>query len=234
MLVIASTEPELIKTMPWHEEPTIMNLETGDIMLIEGTKMMLIERKGAPDLLNSMGDGSLVEQCSRLVEATKFPMLLTHGSLLCNKEGKVVANGRDSRWDWWALQMQLVSIQAGGCMHLHMNTTKEIPIAVKHLCNWLSRDNHLQVYRQERIPFLLPQKGIPVLATLPGIGLKRAKDCLDYYGGAGRAIAELTCTEDCFLPKGVAMGTVSKVREELGLGENERLVIEPGEENATE
>lgn len=225
MIFIASTEPELIKTMTWHEPANVITMVTGDIMLIENAKMMLIERKGAPDLLNSMADGSLVEQISRLVEATKFPLLLTHGSLLCNKEGKVVANGRDSQWPWWSLQMQLVSLQAGGCMHLHLNTTKEIPEAIKHLSNWLSRDDHLQVYRQERIPFLLPQKGIGVLATLPGIGLKRANDCLGFYGGAGRAIAELTCIDKCFLPAGVAGGVVSKIREELSLGENERLKV---------
>jgi hypothetical protein len=152
-------------------------------------------------------------------------MLLTHGILLCNKDGKVVANGRDSRWDWWAVQMQLVSLQAGGAMYLHVNTTKQIPEAVEHLSNWLSRDDHLHVLRHERIPFLLPQKGIPILATLPGIGLKKANDCLSYYGSAGRAIAELTCTQDCFLPTGVAGGVVSKIREELGLGGNERLKV---------
>lgn len=226
MLFVASTEPDFIKTMAWHEPPTISNLETGDIMLVQGAKMMLIERKGAPDLLNSMADGSLVEQCSRLVESSKFPMLLSHGSLLMNKDGKVVCNGRDTMWDWWAVQMQLVSLQAGGVMYLHMNTTKQVPEAVKHLSEWLGRDDHLQVLRHERIPFLLPDKGIPVLASLPGIGLKRANDCLSYYGGAGHAIAELTCTKDCFLPKGVARGVVSKIREELGLGENERLVVD--------
>lgn len=225
MIFIASTEPELIKTMTWHEPANVITMVTGDIMLIQSSKMMLIERKGAPDLLNSMADGSLVEQISRLVEATKFPLLLTHGSLLCNKEGKVVANGRDSRWDWWALQMQLVSLQTGGCMYLHLNTTKEIPEAIKHLSKWLSRDDHLRVYRKERIPFLMPFRGLEVLAALPGIGVKRAKDCLDFYGGTGRAIAELTCTKDCFLPAGVAGGVVSKIREELSLGENERLRV---------
>lgn len=225
MLFIASTEPDFIKTITWHEPATVTNLETGDIMLIQNTKMMLIERKGAPDLLNSMADGSLVEQCSRLVEASKFPLLLTHGSLLSNKDGKVVCNGRDTLWDWWAVQMQLVSLQAGGAIYLHLNTTKQLPEAIKYLSDWLLRDDHLQVLRHERIPFLLPDKGIPILASLPGIGLKRAKDCLDFYGGAGMAVAELTCLGECFLPKGVAMGTVSKIREELNLEENERLEV---------
>lgn len=226
MIFVASTEPELIKTMAWHEPANVITMVTGDIMLIESSKMMLIERKGAPDLLNSMADGSLVEQISRLVEATKFPLLLTHGSLLCNKDGKVVANGRDSRWDWWALQMQLVSLQAGGCMHLHMNTTKEIPEAIKYLSKWLARDDHLRVYRKERIPFLMPFRGLEVLAALPGIGVKRAKDCLEHYGSVGWALTGLTCVEKCFLPAGVAGGTVSKIREELGLREYERLVMD--------
>jgi ERCC4-type nuclease len=225
VLFVASTEPELIKTMAWHEPANVITMVTGDIMLIQSTKMMLIERKGTPDLLNSMADGSLVEQISRLVEATKFPLLLTHGSLLCNKDGKVVANGQTHGWNWWALQMQLVSLQAGGCMHLHLNATKEIPEAIKHLSNWLSRNDHLRVYRKERIPFLMPFRGLEVLAALPGIGVKRAKDCLDFYGGTGRAIAELTCIDKCFLPAGVAGGTVSKIREELSLGENERLKV---------
>jgi ERCC4-type nuclease len=227
MIYIASTEPDTIKYgLQWHEEPTITDLETGDIMLFGGGKTMLIERKGAPDLLNSMADGRLVEQCSRLVESCHFPMLLVHGSLLCNKSGKVVADGKESVWSWWALEMQLVSLQAAGVMWLHLQNVLNVPEAVKYLSDWLAKETHLHVYRKEKLPFVLPKKGMEVLASLPGIRLKKAADCLDYYGSAGRAIAELTCDgKSCFLPKGVAMGTVSKIREELGLGENERLEL---------
>ncbi len=78
-----------------------------------------------------------------------------------------------------------------------------------------------------------------VLAALPGIGSQKAKDCLDYYkNSAGRAIVELTCIHDkCFLPKGVAGGTVAKIRKELGLRDDERMWIEhilEGEDDGTE
>lgn len=186
---------------------------------------MLIERKSAPDLLNSMGDGRLVDQGSRLVAECDLPLLLTHGSLLCNKDGKVVADGRTSRWGWWSLQMQLVSLQAGGLMWLHLQRTQDLPEAVKYLSEWLGRDSHLHVSKREKIPFLVPDKPVQILASLPGIGMGKAMDCLEYYGSAGRTVAELTCEEECFLPKGVAGGTVKKVRDALGLEDGERLMI---------
>ena len=234
-LIISSNEPDTIKYgLNWHEKPTITLLQTGDIMLVESAKVMLIERKAAADLLNSLADGRLVEQCSRLVDECHYPMLLTHGSLLCNKDQKVVVDGRVSMWGWWSLQMALVSIQAGGVMMMHTANVFDIPELVKHLQSWMSKDTHLKVTKREKIPFILPHKGMEVLAALPGIGLAKAQECLDYYGGAGRAIAELTCTEGCFLPKGVAGGTVRRVRGELGLQPYERLVVELGEEDGTQ
>lgn len=235
MIIISSNEPDVIKHgLDWHEKLEIQLLETGDIMLIEKGKVMLIERKGASDLLNSLADGRLIEQSSRLVESCNHPLLLIHGSILCNKEGYVVADGRTTRWKWWSVQMALLSVQAGGVMLLQLQKTQDIPDAIKYLQGWLSKESHLHVNKRERIPFVLPHKGIEMLSALPGIGLSKARDCLDFYGSAGRAIVELTCTEDCFLPKGVAGGTVAKIRDELDLQDDERLVLVIGEEDATE
>lgn len=231
MIYISSNEPDTIKYgLTWHQEPKIKAMDTGDIMLYEKGRIMLIERKGAPDLLNSMSDGRLVDQGSRLVAECDLPLLLTHGSLLCNKEGKVVANGRTSKWPWWSLQMQLVSLQAGGLMWLHVQRTQDLPEAIKYLSEWLVRDSHLHVSKREKIPFLVPEKEVQILASFPGLGTSKAVDCLNHYGSAGRAIAELTCEEKCLLPKGVAGGTVKKIRNALGLREGERLVMEWTEE----
>ena len=126
--------------------------------------------------------------------------------------------------------MELVSLQAGGLMWLHVDRTQDLPEAVKCLSEWLGKDSHLHISKREKIPFLVPDKPVEILAGLPGLGASKAVDCLEFYGSAGKAIAELTCEKECFLPKGVAGGTVRKIRDALGLEDGERLVIEWGEE----
>ena len=130
--------------------------------------------------------------------------------------------------------MELVSLQAGGLMWLHVDRTQDLPDTVKHLSEWLGKDSHLYVSKREKIPFLVPDKPVQILAGLPGLGASKAVDCLEFYGSAGRAIAELTCIEECFLPKGVAGGTVRKIRDALGLEDGERLMIIWEDKNGSE
>lgn len=229
MIIIDSNEPDIIKySLPVDlgADAKIQPLDCGDIMLVEDGKVMLIERKTAGDLLNSITNGRFVDQASRMVEVCKFPLVLCHGDLKCNKNGKVVADGRSTRFNWWSLKMALLSLQAGGVMYLQVRKG-DLADAVKYLQKWLRKESHLVVQKRQAVSFLTPSKGQQILASLPGIGMEKAKVCMEYYGKAAYAIAELTCMEDeeCSLPKGIARGIVGKTRDALGLEEKERLIL---------
>jgi len=225
MLIIDSNEPDSIKfglPIELGIDATITPLDAGDIMLVEEGNVMLIERKAAADLLNSITNGRLIDQASRMIGMCRFPLVLSHGSLYPNKEGKVVCEGRTTRHSWFSLQMALISLQAGGIWYLHVPNNNLISKTITYLQNWLRKDIHLTVARRDAIPFLKPHEGVQILASLPGIGMQKANDCYKYYGKAGYAIAELT-HEDGTWPKGVGKGIVKKVRDALGFDENEWL-----------
>lgn len=225
MLVIDSNEPDSIKlNLPTELgiEATITPLDAGDIMLVEEGNVMLIERKAAADLLNSITNGRLIDQASRMVGMCRFPLVLSHGSLHPNDEGKVVCGGRATRQGWFALQMALVSLQAGGVMYLHVGQSHLLPKTIMYLQNWLRKESHLTVDRRTAIPFLKPHAGVQILASLPGIGMQKANDCYTYYGKVGYAIAELTHVDGKW-PKGIGKGIVGKVRDALGFEDSEWL-----------
>ena len=225
MLIIDSNEPDSIKfglPVELGIDATITPLDAGDIMLVEEGNVMLIERKAASDLLNSVTNGRLIDQASRMIGMCQFPLVLSHGSLRPDDKGKVVCEGRTTRQGWFSLQMALVSLQAGGVMHLHVEQSHLLPKTIVYLQNWLRKDIHLKVDRRDAIPFLKPHVGVQILASLPGIGMQKANDCYKYYGKAGYAIAELT-HQDGTWPKGIGKGIVKKVRDALGFEDNEWL-----------
>jgi len=231
MILIDSREPENIQVaLPLETGITcsVTALKTGDFMLIQGAKVMLVERKAAGDLLNSITKGSLVEQCSRLVEASQLPLLLTHGSLLCNKEGYVVADGRVTNHKWWSLQMQLVSLQSGGIMHLHTPKNRDLYDTLKYLHEWLGKPEHLLVNRRDPLPFLIDtdkKNPLKICASLPGIGMSKAAEILEWYSTAAYALMGLT-QRGAEYPRGIAGKTVENVREALGLKDDESLIVE--------
>lgn len=230
MIFIDSNEPDTIKyglPVDLEMDAKIQPLDCGDIMLVEDGKVMMIERKTAGDLLNSITNGRFVDQASRMVEVCKFPLVLCHGDLKCNKNGKVVADGRSTRFSWWSLHMALLSLQAGGVMYLQVRKG-DLADAIKYLQGWLRKESHLVVQKREAIPFLKQDdKGLKILASLPGIKWKKAQALMDFYGKPAYAIAELTCMEheECTLPPGFARGTVRNTREALRLEDKERLVM---------
>jgi ERCC4-type nuclease len=233
MILLDSLEPESIKlSLPEQlgQKVKVVTLEAGDIMLWEEGKTMLIERKAVLDLLNSMGDGSLVDQCARISSICELPVLLCHGDLKCNRDGKVVADGRETGWDWWSMHMQLFSLQVGGIIYLHVRKG-DLADAIKYLQGWLRKDEHLRVQRRDPMPFIMNERErgpLRILMSLPDVGETLARECLEYYGTAGWALAELT-QNNVHRPRGIGKVIPMKVREALGLNEAQVLSVETKE-----
>ena len=104
--------------------------------------------------------------------------------------------------------------------------------AIKMLQGWLRKDSHLRVARRDPLPFLVSRRDLEILASLPGIGAKKAPEILRFYSSVGWAIAGLT-NKDAKYPKGIAQGSVKNIREALGLKDDERLelVYDKGDED---
>jgi len=202
---------------------TIEELSCGDIRLIEHGRVMLIERKTALDMLSSIGDGRLVDQCSRMAEECTLPVVLCHGDIKCDKDGLVVADGRQTKWQWWSYHAQVLSLQAGGIMYLQVRKG-DLAEAVKMLQGWLRKDSHLRVARRDPLPFLVSRRDLEVLASLPGIGAAKAPAILKFYSSLGWALAGLT-NKDAKYPKGIGKGIVANIRDVLGLKDDERLEL---------
>jgi len=225
-LWIDTREPDSIKhglPVELGMKATIEELSCGDIRLIEHGRVMLIERKTALDLLGSIGDGRLVDQCARMAEECTLPVVLCHGDIKCAKDGSVVADGRATRWNYWSLQMQILSIQAGGIMYLQVRKG-DLADAIKALQEWLRKDSHLRVARRDPLPFLVSRRDLEVLASLPGIGAAKAPAILKFYSSLGWALAGLT-HKDAKYPKGIGKGIVKNTRDLMKLKDDERLEL---------
>ncbi|NPV77937.1 MAG: hypothetical protein HPY59_16375 [Anaerolineae bacterium] len=226
-IMIDQREPEHIRQQ--FPDAAVTLLETGDAWVAcDDGHILLIERKTSDDLLNSLRDGRLLEQISRLVndrinqqlqgkDQTYWPYLIITGTLSPDRNGKVYT-GRETGWAWNAVQGALLTVQELGCYVVHCLSDTEYAIFIKMLAS----------RQHDEVVDILPQKQpIPVdaksvfLMGLPGVGLERARQILEWSGGVlAHALIGLTDLE-----VKSPLGEVSrqKIRGFLGLREQQTL-----------
>lgn len=220
-IMIDQREPDYIKAQ--FPDAAITLLETGDAWAAcDDGHILLIERKTSDDLLNSLKDGRLLEQISRLVEnrinqqlrgerQTYWPYLVITGALSPNHNGKAFT-GRETGWAWNAVQGALLTVQELGCYVAHCPSDTEYAKFVAMLAN----------RNRKEVVDILPQKeALPVdaksvfLMGLPGIGLERARQILDWSGGVlADALIGLT---DLEIKSPIGETFRRKIREFFGL-----------------
>ena len=201
MLLIDNREPESVQAL-LADDAKVVLLPTGD--LLDPASGLLIERKTARDLLSSMGDGRLDSQCARLSTirelpvnldgyTVKFPihipMLLIHGTLWAKaKDKKLItkADGELTDWNYWAVQMKLVSIQQSGIIVLIV-PQQYLAESVAKLRAWAKKPRHRQVRKPKGI-WSEPSPQVQLMTLLVG-GQVKAKLLLEKYGTPGMALA---------------------------------------------
>lgn len=228
-IMIDQREPDYIKAQFPDAATTL--LETGDAWVVcDGGHILLIERKTSDDLLNSLRDGRLMEQISRLVEnrtnqqlrgerQTYWPYLVITGTFAPDRNGKVYT-GRETGWSWNAVQGALLTIQELGCYVVHCPSDTEYTETVRILAN----------HNRDEVVDILPQKeALPVdaksafLMGLPGIGLERARQILEWSGGIlAHALIGLTDTE---LKSPIGEVSRQRIRGFLGLRDNQTIEL---------
>ena len=228
-IMIDQREPDYIKAQ--FPDAAVTLLETGDAWVAcDDGHILLIERKTSDDLLNSLKDGKLLEQISRLVDKrinqqlqgkpqTYWPYLVITGTLSPDHSGNAFT-GRQTGWNWNAVQGALLTIQEMGCYVAHCSMDTKYADFVKMLAN-RKHDNQVDILPQKQ-PIPVDAKSV-FLMGLPGIGLERARQILDWSGGIlAHAIAGLT---DLEIKSPVGDVTRQKIRAFLGLQDKQTIEL---------
>jgi ERCC4-type nuclease len=213
---VDSREPLTISGLDFGAPATITMLDTGDFLgVCADGSVILCERKEVGDLLNSIADGRLFDQCRRLREATSWAYLVVTGSLQPAMNGKTLANGRQFEWEWSSIQGSLLTVQELGVCIVYC-AEHEYVATLTRLANRARGPVRIAPHRSA-IP-LTP--GERILTSLPGIGDQLAQRILVYCPSPAWALAMLT---DVTLPAnvpGIGPGIRAGVRRALGLPED--------------
>lgn len=234
-IMIDQREPEHIRQQ--FPDAAVTLLETGDAWVAcDDGHILLIERKTSEDLLSSLKDGRLLEQISRLVNdrinqqlqgktQTYWPYLIITGTLSPDRDGNAFT-GRATGWNWNAVQGALLTVQEMGCYVIHCPSDTEYANTIKMLGN---RN------RKEVIDILPQKEALPVdaksvfLMGLPGIGLDRARQILEWSGGVlAHAIVGLT---DLDIKSPIGDATRQKIRGFLGLRDKQTIELSLDQED---
>lgn len=228
-IMIDQREPDYIKSQ--FPDVAITLLDVGDAWVAcDDGHILMVERKTSDDLLSSLRDGRLFEQISRLVNPritqqlrgerqTHWPYLIITGTFAPDHNGKVYT-GRETGWSWNAVQGALLTIQELGCYVVHCASDTEYANTVKMLAN----------RKRDEVVDILPQKeALPVdaksvfLMGLPGIGLERARQILEWSGGIlAHALVGLT---DMELKSPIGDAYRKNIRGLLGLREKQTIEL---------
>lgn len=191
--------PEMLKTVGIRTE--IKTLPIGDYIVAPET---VVERKSIHDLVSSVFDGRLFDQCDRLCEHFKFPIILLEGNV--DEIEEIVENplvfyGAISSV---AIDFKIPVIPTPSAAH-----------TVKLLISMCSRKDG------PRGPFLkkikksndLHRQQLSALASLPGIGDKLAIRMLEKFGSPVRVFnASLA---DMAKVEGLGMARAKKIKKVL-------------------
>jgi ERCC4-type nuclease len=209
MLLVSKLEPENVRATIASDVLPV-DLATGDFF--DTDTGLIVERKTVSDLLASIRDGRLYDQCRRMAAISDLAVLLVHGSLLADKDYKVIADGRTTRWSYWSILMCLMSVQAGGVMVMMVKTTM-LADALDKLRKWAKKSDHRKIRKTKGI-WLEPSDALKVMGTL--VGLETGKLILKEYGSPYKALQHI---DEWSSIKGIGPKTIDKAKQRLGINE---------------
>lgn len=193
MIVLAgrnepSTLINAIRAALAGQDDIIESPSLGFDYLIPGRVAVGIERKTAPDLLNSIADGRLHSECAAMVKACDVRLLVCVTPWIV-RENIVYVNGRATQWSAISLQMQLVSLAAAGISYIYVEQS-DLPAFIAALSVWSQKERHL-CPRRPKLAFEELDRRLAFLAGIPGLGPRRANDILNAFGTIANALENL-------------------------------------------
>lgn len=166
----ASTAPGIVEAMQRHfgsVHPS--KLVAGDVNVLTAQGMLVVERKTPNDLLRSIGDGSLFDQCRRIVAFARFSLLIVHGTLYYSGADKVVADGRETGWSGASVRAALRTVQWSG-VNVEFCRSGEYVATLDEAIRTASKERFPSVPKP---PVTLDPR-VDFLHGIPGIGPKRS------------------------------------------------------------
>jgi ERCC4-type nuclease len=223
-LTVDAREPSWIQELHFGGVPkNISLLDTGDVWaLCSDGQIVVIERKTADDLLNTLRAGRLLPECARMLDVSRYAYLVITGSMAPDLNGMAVTARTVTGWQWAAVQGALLSIQELGIGVIHFGQDTDFEQAVK----WLAgrRRDPVMLIPPVKTPQVL-SVGESILASLPGIGLERAQAIMTHCGTSAQALVFLTDMSDAGKLDGIGPGIKAKIRAALGVPEWGELVL---------
>lgn len=229
-VMVDSREPLWIQGLRFGGVPVMTTLlDAGDVLAAcDDGALLAIERKEVNDLVNTLRDDRLFPQLARLRALTPWAYLAICGQLQPGPAGKTFVNGRETSWDWAAIQGALLTAQETGVHVLQVAGDHDFEQAVVRLANRSRKPVPIQPARDTA----MLSEGEIVLASLPGIGPDRAQAIMLELRQPFLALSYLTTPEPHWagVPvPGIGDGIKRRVRKALGLaGLDDGLYLEIG------
>lgn len=203
--------------------PVVTTLDTGDLWITTSDNaLILVERKTATDLISSIADGRLLDQCASMKATSPWAYLVIQGVIAPTTDGKVMVDGSRREWGWASVQGALQTVQEFGVVVLYLSSD---PAEFQRLVPRLAgRDRSSAMVRPNRSVDFLPDD-LNLLMSLPGIGFERAKALAAELppAWAMEYLTDPTWNSDRI--PGIGAGTKKRVRQAFGLKEGQRLAV---------
>jgi len=220
-----SREPAHILALRFGGVPVSpVMLDCGDLWAsCDDGSLLIVERKTPGDLLNSIKDGRLFQQCAAMRQRSQWAYLIVTGILASSLDGHVLANGRASGWRWADVQGALLTVQDLGVAVLYCDGDEQYEDTVLRLAR---RERTAEKVLAPRTQGRVLTPAEQILTSLPGIGLERAQSILEEYEGhCAHGLAWLTWTGTVAEVAGIGDGIKNQVRRALGLEADEWLTV---------
>lgn len=221
---IDSREPVHMQGLKFGGVPVaVTTLDCGDAWIAcDDNTLLCIERKTPSDLLGSIKDCRLFQQCVAMRQKTEWAYLLISGVLAHSLDGHIVTENRSTGWRLDDVQGALLSVQELGVAVVTCQSDSHYEDAIIRLARRERGETKvIQPRTQARILTAQEQ----VLTSLPGIGLERAGALLGRFGDASHAIAWLTWLNSLEEISGIGDRTKEGVRKALGLRPEEWITV---------
>lgn len=195
-VIVDSREPDHIKHINFGCPSMVQTLETGDLHIIgNDDQLIIVERKSTftSDFMNSIKDGRLFNQVARAKSMTPFVYVAIIGSISRARNGKAIVNGQVSGWEYASIRGVKTSIQELGAIVIDCVDEDDFRNWIIIELNNRSRGDVIVMPVREAAVFGGAEN---VLASLPGIGAKKAADLLQHFPNVGSALWFLTDIDD--------------------------------------
>jgi ERCC4-type nuclease len=224
-VLVDNREPQHIQALRFGGVPVAPTmLDVGDLWAsCDDGQMLGVERKAPNDLLASIRDGRLFQQCAALRERFQWAYLVVTGILTDSLDGHVVTNNRTSGWRWTDVQGALLTVQELGVAVVYCAGDEQYEDTVLRLAR---RERQAEKVLAPRTQSRVLTPAEQILTSLPGIGLERAQRILEHFGGnPAYALAWLTWLKTVLEIDGIGDGTKHQVRRALGLEPDQWLTV---------